>query len=114
MVLATRVQSLLMKATRNKDRLTSSAASECLINAGLGLRFVQVPAIMSTIEEGEDGLMSVDEVANAVAGVMSALEKLHAQQHTSKNDEIVTKFKESRQIQLLTSVAGFDENEFKV
>lgn len=110
-----RVHALLLKAHgRNNGRLTSSAASECLLNAGLGLRFVQVHAVMSVVEEGEDGLMEAMEVANAVAGVMCALKQLHTRQHANKDDETVNVFKTSRQTEGLAKVAGLDADEFKV
>lgn len=105
---------LLLKANGNNGRLTSSAASEYLLNAGLGLRFVQVHAAMSVVEEGEDGLMEATEITNAVAGVMCALKQLHTRQYENKDDETVNVFKTSRQIEGLAKVAGLDADEFKV
>lgn len=113
-VLRGRVHDLLLKANENNERLTASAASTCLRNAGLGLRFVQVPAIMSTVEEGPDGLLAAHEVANAVAGVMCALKQLHTRQHESAEHETVISFKASRQAEGFAQVTGINADDFKV
>ena len=114
MVLSERVHDLLLKANGNKIRLSAAAASECLLNAGLGLRFVQVPAMMSTVAEGEDGLVHSRDVASAAAGIMCALKKIHARQLVSADDETVQAFKTSRQAEGLVRVSGLDADQFKV
>lgn len=108
------VHGLLLKANGNNKHLVSSAASDCLLNAGLGLRFVQVPAIMSAVEEGVDGMVAAEEVASAVAGVMCALKQLDTRQRESPEDETVSKFKAARQVMCLVKIGGFDADEFKV
>lgn len=109
-----RVRKILLEANGQNERLTSSAASECLANAGLGLRFVQVPAIMSAVEEGEDGLVEVEEVANAVAGIMCALNQMHSWQQEGSGNQTVTDFKVTRQAEGIATVAGLDADGFKV
>lgn len=42
MALRERVYSILVEANGGDERMTSLGASECLYNAGLGLRYVQV------------------------------------------------------------------------
>lgn len=114
MVLSERIRDLLLKANGNEERLPAAVASECLLNAGLGLRFVQVPAMMSAIDEGEDGLVDSREVANAAAGIMCALKKIHARQLASAEDVTVKDFKASRRPEGLARVSGLDVDEFEV
>lgn len=108
------VYDLLLKGGGNSKRLAPSAASECLLHARLGLRFVQVPAIMSAVEEGEDGLVAAKEVADAVAGVMCALKELDNRQRESPEDETVHEFKASRHTEGFAKAAGLDAEEFEV
>lgn len=108
------VYDLLLEGGGNNKRLAPSAASECLLHAGLGLRFVQVPAIMSAVEEGEDGLVAAKEVSNAVAGVMCALKELDNRQRESPEDETVHEFKASRHTEGFAKAAGLDAEEFEV
>lgn len=114
MAISKRVHGILLKANGNRERMRPSTASECLTHAGLGLRFVQVPAIISAVEDGEDGLFAAEEVANAVAGVMCALKQLHARQHANDSDEKVEVFKTSRKAEGLAKVSGLNADEFKV
>lgn len=114
MVLSERIRNLLLKANGDEERLPAAVASECLLNAGLGLRFVQVPAMMSAVDEGEDGLVDSKEVANAAAGIMHALKKIHARQVVSAEDITVKDFKTSRRPEGLDKVSGLDVDEFEV
>lgn len=113
-VLSERIRNLLLNANGNEERLPAAVASECLLNAGLGLRFVQVPAMMSSVDEDEDGLVDSKEVANAAAGIMYALKQIHARQLVSAEDETVKDFKTSRRPEGLARVAGLDVDEFEV
>ncbi|CAN0314494.1 unnamed protein product [Ectocarpus sp. 12 AP-2014] len=112
MALRERVYSILVEANGGDEHMTSLGASECLYNAGLGLRYVQVPAIMSTVTVSEDGVVAAKEVADAVAGVMCALKQLESRQHESAEDECVTEFRASRQAEGLAKVAGLNADEF--
>lgn len=42
MILRERVHGILLAASVGQERITASKVSECLYNAGLGLRYVQV------------------------------------------------------------------------
>lgn len=74
----------------------------------------QVSAIMSAVTVGEDGIVAVKEVADAVAGVMCALKQLETRQHLSSEDAGVNEFKASRQAEGRATVAGMDADGFKV
>lgn len=66
------------------------------------------------MQEGEDGLMATEEVANAVAGVMCALKQLHMRQNASIEDETVIEFRTARKTENLAKVAGLTADEFTV
>lgn len=69
---------------------------------------------MSEVEEDKDGVVAAQEVANAVAGVMCALEQLHIRQHAPEEDETVTVFKAAREMEGSSKVAGLNADEFTV
>ncbi|CAM9106027.1 unnamed protein product [Pylaiella littoralis] len=108
-----RVHGILLEANGGDSHMTSSEASDFLYKAGLGLRYVQVLAIMSAVTAGEDRIVEANDVADAVAGVMCALKQLESRQAYSKEDTSVNEFRNSRQAEGLAKVAGLDVNEFK-
>eukprot|EP00752_Nemacystus_decipiens_P005237 g4753.t1 len=112
--LSERVYDILLAANGGEERMVASDASDCLYRAGLGLRYVQVPAIMSAVTVGEDGIVAANEVADAVAGVMCALNHLQSRQHHSEGDASVNRFRATRQAEGLAKVAGLDSEEFKI
>ncbi|CAM9177686.1 unnamed protein product, partial [Discosporangium mesarthrocarpum] len=79
--MAHHIAKLLTEAKqRCGGRLTAGDASDCLNRADLGLRFVQVCAIMSEVEESAEGEVEVESVATAAAGMTMALNSLHLSQ----------------------------------
>ncbi|CAM9894252.1 unnamed protein product, partial [Hapterophycus canaliculatus] len=110
MALRERVHGILLNANGSNDGMTSSAASDYLYGAGLGLRYVS--AIMSAVTVGDDGIVAAKEVADAVAGVMCALKQLERRQYLSAEDASVSEFKASRQAEGRAKVAGMDADEF--
>ncbi|CAM9731190.1 unnamed protein product [Scytosiphon promiscuus] len=111
MALRERVHGILLQVDGGGEGMTPSAASECLYDAGLGLRYVS--AIMSAVTAREDGMVAVKEVADAVAGVMCALKQLERRQHQSAEDATVSEFKASRRGEGRAKVAGMDADDFK-
>lgn len=69
---------------------------------------------MSAVSVGEDGIVAAKEVADAVAGVMCALNQLESRQYQSAEDASVNEFRTTRQAEGLAKVAGLDADEFKV
>lgn len=69
---------------------------------------------MSAVTVGEDGIVAAKEVADAVAGVMCALNQLESRQYQSAEDASVNEFRATRQAEGLAKVAGLDADEFKV
>lgn len=82
--------------------------------SGAAARATQVPAIMSAVTVGKDGNVAAKEVADAVAGVMCALNQLECRQNQSSKDASVNNFRATRQAEGLAKVAGLDADEFKV
>lgn len=69
---------------------------------------------MSEVEEDEDGLVRIEEVANTVAGVACALKQLHTRQHTMEGEKTLTVFKAARETKDLAKMAGLDTDQFNV
>lgn len=69
---------------------------------------------MSAVTVGEDGIVAAKEVADAVAGVMCALNQLESRQYQSAEDASVNEFRATRRAEGLAKVAGLGADEFKV
>lgn len=69
---------------------------------------------MSAVTVGEDGVVAATEVADAVAGVVCALNHLESRQCQSAEDASVNEFRATRQAEGLAKVAGLGADEFKV
>lgn len=82
--------------------------------SGTAAPTTQVPAIMSAVTVGKDGVVAAKEVADAVAGVMCALNQLESRQYQSAEDASVNEFRATRQAEGLAKVAGLNADEFKV
>lgn len=70
---------------------------------------------MSEVEEDENGLVKVQEVASTVAGILCALKQLHTSQHTiDGGKQSATVFKAARKTEDLAKVAGLEMEQFTV
>ena len=99
---------------RLRSRVHVCAYQPHTLISGAAGRATKVPAIMSAVTVGEDGIVAAKEVADAVAGVMCALNRLESRQYHSAEDASVNEFRATRQAEGLAKVAGLDAEEFKV
>ncbi|CAM9230470.1 unnamed protein product [Choristocarpus tenellus] len=107
------ITTLLNTASQGtSERLTHMAASECLNRADLGLRFVQVHAIMCEVHMTADGFVNVQDVAETAAGVITALRTLHKGQKASMDCATTDFYKSAYKKEDFSRVAGLAEQEF--